>query len=68
MVFTGTYEDELVSACERMGYGYDINNLRGHVIVNTGSGRRRDDHRFKNAALALAWVEQRERAVRNFGR
>jgi len=67
-MFTDTYDAALVDAVERMGYGVEINNLRGYVIVNTGSGRRKDDHRFKSAALALAWVEQRERAVRNFGR
>ena len=68
-MFTGTIEDELVSACERMGYGLDINYTRqpGHVIVST-SKLKRDDHRFKNATLALMWVEAQERTVRGFGR
>ena len=60
-------EDALIMACERMGYGLDINNLRGYVEVNTGdaSRARRDRHRFKNVTLALMWVETRERAVKS---
>ncbi len=60
-------EDELINACERMGYGLDINNLQGYVEVNTGdsSRARRDRHRFKNVTLALMWVETRERAVKS---
>ncbi len=62
-------EDELINACERMGYGLDINNLQGYVEVNTGdsSRTRRDRHRFKNVTLALMWVEGREHSVKNLG-
>lgn len=67
-MYTGTIEAELINAIERMGYGIDINNLRGKVTVNTGSGKRRDDHVFANAATALMWVEAQERKIRNFGR
>ncbi len=67
-MYTGTIEDELINAIERMGYGLDINNLRGTVTVNTGSGKKKDDHVFKNATLALMWVEARERSIRNIGR
>lgn len=65
-----TIEDELINACERMGYGLDINNLRGYVEVNTGgASRRRDDrHRFTSATHALIWVEARERTIKEFGR
>ena len=67
-MYTGTIEDELIAAVERMGYGLDINYLRGKVTVNTGSNRRKDDHVFANATAALMWVEARERAVRGVGR
>ena len=69
-MYTGTIEDELITACERMGYGLDINNLRGYVEVNTGtaSTRRADRHRFANATAALMWVESRERAIKELGR
>lgn len=67
-MYTGTIEDELVDACKRMGYGIDINNLRGKVTVNTGSGRRKDDHVFANATAALMWVEAQERTLRSVGR
>lgn len=67
-MYTGTIEDELIAAVERMGYGLDLNYLRGKVTVNTGSGKRRDDHVFANATLALMWVEAKERTIRNFGR
>jgi hypothetical protein len=67
-MYTGTIEDELINAVERMGYGVDINNIRGTVTVNTGSGKRKDDHVFKSATLALMWVEAQERTIRNFGR
>lgn len=67
-MYTGTIEDELYDTCKRMGYGLDINNLRGKVTVNTGSAKKKDDHVFKNATLALMWVEARERAVRGVGR
>jgi len=60
-MYTGTYEDELIAACQRMGYGLDLNFLREKVTVNTGSGHRKDDRVFKNAAVAMAWVEQQER-------
>lgn len=67
---TDCIEDQLINAAERMGYGLDINNLRGYVEVNTGDGsqRRAARHRFKNATLALIWVEAREQAIREFGR
>ena len=67
-MYTGTIEDELITACERLGYGLDLNYLRGKVTVNTGSGKKKDDHVFANATLALMWVEAREKAIRNFGR
>lgn len=67
-MFTGTIEDELFDATKRMGYGLDINNLRGKVTVNTGSGKKKDDHVFKNATLALMWVEARERSLKEIGR
>lgn len=67
-MYTGTIEDELINAIERMGYGIDIDGIRGRVTVNTGSGKKKDDHVFKNATLALMWVEAREKAIRNFGR
>jgi hypothetical protein len=67
-MYTGTIEDELHDACKRLGYGMDINNLRGRVTVNIGSGKKKDDHVFKNATLALMWVEARERAIRSIGR
>lgn len=67
-MYTDTIEGALINAIERMGYGIDINNIRGTVTVNTGSGKRKDDHTFKNATLALMWVEAREKAIRNFGR
>lgn len=60
-MYTGTYEDELIEACQRMGYGINIDGIRGRVTLNTGSGKRRDDHRFTSAAVALAWLEQQER-------
>ncbi len=62
-------EDQLIMACERMGYGLDINLLRGYAEVNTGdaSRARRDRHRFKNVTLALMWVESRERSIKSFG-
>lgn len=61
-------EDQLIDAVERMGYGLNINELRGYVKVNTGSGKKRDDHRFDNIASALDWVERQERKIREFGR
>lgn len=66
---TDHIENQLINAVERMGYGLDINNLRGYVEVNTGdaSRRRAERHRFKNATLALMWVEARERAIKEFG-
>jgi len=67
-MFTGTIEDELINAVERMGYGIHIDNIRNKVTVNTGSGKKKDDHVFKNATLALAWVEQRERTIRSLWR
>ena len=67
-MFTGTIEDELVNAIERMGYGIHIDNIRNKVTVNTGSGKRKDDHVFKNATLALMWVEARERSLKEFRR
>ena len=67
-MYTGTIEDELIAAVERMGYGLDLNYLRGTVTVNTGSGKRKDDHVFKNATLALMWVEARERSLKEMQR
>jgi hypothetical protein len=67
-MFTGTIEDELIAAVERMGYGVDINAIRGKVTVNTGSGKRKDDHVFKNATLAPMWVEARERSLKEIRR
>jgi hypothetical protein len=67
-MFTGTIEDELVTAVERMGYGIDINGIRNTVTVNTGSGLRKDAHLFKNATAALMWVEARERLQKEFRR
>ena len=67
-MFTGTIEDELINAVERMGYGLDLNYLRGKVTVNTGSGKKKDDHVFANATAALMWVEAKEKAIRGFGR
>lgn len=61
-------EDQLITTCDRMGYGLDINYLRGKVTVNTGSGKKKNDHVFKNATLALMWVEAQERSIKNFGR
>ena len=63
---TENHEEELINACERMGYGLDINNLRGYVEVNTGnaSRKRADRHRFTNVVLALMWVEARERSLK----
>lgn len=66
MMYTGTIEDELIAAVERMGYGLDLNYLRGKVTVNTGSGKKRDDHVFANATLALMWVEAREAKLKSF--
>jgi hypothetical protein len=67
-MYTDRIEDELINAAERMGYGLDINNLRGYVEVNTGdaSRKRSDRHRFNNATLALMWVKARERAMKEF--
>ncbi len=60
-------EDQLINACERMGYGLDINNLRGYVEVNTGDATRArgDRHRCKNVTLALMWVESRELSIKS---
>lgn len=66
-MFTGTIEDELIAVCERMGYGLDLNYMRGRVTINPGSNRRRDDHVFTNATHALMWAEAQERKIRNFG-
>jgi hypothetical protein len=62
-------EDQLIMACERMGYGLDINTFQGYVEVNTGdaSRARKDRHRFKTVTLALMWVESRERSIKNLG-
>lgn len=67
-MYIGTIEDELITACERMGYGLDLNYLRGKVTVNTGSGKKKDDHVFTNATAALMWVEARERSMKEFKR
>jgi hypothetical protein len=55
-------EAELVSVCERMGYGLKINSSRHYVEVNTvkNSLRRQDRHRFSSITHALIWVEARE--------
>ena len=68
-MYPGNIEDELIKACERMGYGLNINNLRGYVEVNTGgaSRKRADRHRFTNPTHALIWVEVQERASKELG-
>jgi hypothetical protein len=63
-MYTGTIEDELIAACERMGYGVDLNYLRGRVEINTGTASRADRHVFQNATAALMWVEARERSLK----
>lgn len=61
-------EDELIELCERMGYGLDINYLRGKVTVNTGSGKKRDDHVFASVTTALIWCEAQERSIKKVGK
>lgn len=66
-MYTELIEDELISACKRMGYGIDINYLQGTIAVNTGSNKRENRHVFKSATLALMWVDSRERSMRAVG-
>lgn len=54
-----TNEDRLIELCELLGVALDINYLRGTVSV----GRKR----FNNLADAVAYVQQRADALKNFG-
>lgn len=57
-------EDELINACERMGYGIDLNYLRGQIVINTGTSRKQVNHVFTNLADALAWCKLRESTLK----
>lgn len=61
-MFNSTYEDALAAACERMGYK-TIFKAKGRVVVDPCTGKKKDRHVFKNAALALGWVEQQEQRI-----
>jgi len=67
-MFIGTIEDNLINACERLGYGLDMSGLGSYVEINTGDASRRhaDRHYFRNATAALMWVEAREQAAKDF--
>lgn len=54
--------DLLIEAVEELGYGVDINVLRGKVTVDTGNGKRQ----FKDVGEALAWVRSKQQALEKF--
>jgi hypothetical protein len=52
-------EDRLIALCDQLGLALDINYLRGTVTV----GRKR----FTKMSDAVAYVQQRVDALKNFG-
>jgi len=58
-----TTEDLLIDACNSMGYGVDINHLRGTVQVNMGKGAAR---KFTSLSSALVFVQAIQAQMRSF--
>jgi len=58
-----TTEGLLIDACNSMGYGVDINYLRGTVQVNTGKGTAR---KFTSLSSALEFVQAIQAQMRSF--
>lgn len=51
-------EDELIEICEKLGYGLDINYLRGYVEITNGS---RKPQRYKDVFSALRAVRSKSK-------
>ena len=50
-------EDLLINACELLGWGLEINALRGYVEINTGTAQQRTTRRrFTTVTQALEWA------------
>ena len=56
-------DDQLIEACERMGYGVDINFRTGAVTVTRGRGQTQ---KFKSIEAALVSVRTSEAALNAF--
>jgi len=55
--------DELIELVEKLGYGIDINELRGSVTVDTVTRGKR---KFKNVLEALEFVRDADRRIKSF--